>query len=160
MNPIPRQPDLFDEPRLDGLFQASAIVTPGEEQMLIASIDAVELSPFRFHGWLGKRLTVSYGWNYDFEDASFTPGEAIPDWLLPVRAKAAEFAGLDPVELVQSLLIRYDRVPGLAGTETGRCTGMSSASRSVLRQRCGSGAASPVASIGHRFFSHPDRSIT
>ena len=69
MNLKPGQPDLFDKARLDGLFQASGIVTPTEEQMLIASIDAVELSPFRFHGWLGKRLTASYGWSYDFDDA-------------------------------------------------------------------------------------------
>jgi alkylated DNA repair dioxygenase AlkB len=113
MNLIPGQPDLFDEPRLAGMSQASAIVTTGEEQMLIASIDAAELSPFRFHGWLGKRLTASYGWTYDFEDASFTPAAAIPDWLLPLRATAAQFAGLDPDELVQSLLIRYDPGAGI-----------------------------------------------
>jgi hypothetical protein len=51
MNPIPGQPDLFGEPRLDGLFQANAIVTPDEEQMLIASIDAVKLSPLPL-SWL------------------------------------------------------------------------------------------------------------
>jgi DNA oxidative demethylase len=113
MSPIPGQPDLFDEPCLAGLFQRSAIVTPGEEQMLIESIDAAELSPFRFHGWLGKRLTASYGWSYDFDDASFTPAEAIPDWLLPLRAKAAEFACLEPDELVQALLIRYDPGAGI-----------------------------------------------
>ena len=112
MNLKPGQPDLFDEPRLAGLSQVSAIVTPGEEQMLIASIDAAELSPFRFHGWLGKRLTASYGWSYDFDDAKLAPAEAIPDWLLPLRAKAAEFAQLDPDELVQALLIRYDSGAG------------------------------------------------
>ena len=95
------------------MFQAGEFVTPGEEQILIASIDAAELSPFRFHGWLGKRLTSSYGWNYDFEDASFTSAEAIPDWLLPFRAKAAEFACLDPDELAQALLIRYDPGAGI-----------------------------------------------
>ena len=113
MTPIAGQPDLFDAPRLAGLHQAGAFVTPGEEQMLIASIDAAELSPFRFHGWLGKRLTASYGWSYDFDDASFTPAEAIPDWLLPLRAKAAAFACLKPDELVQALLIRYDPGAGI-----------------------------------------------
>ena len=72
------QPDLFDGPSLAGLSQAEAIVTPREEQSLIASIDAAELSPFRFHQWLGKRLTASYGWRYDFDDASLTPTEPIP----------------------------------------------------------------------------------
>ena len=113
MNRIPGQPDLFDEPRLAGLHQADAFVTPDEEQMLIASIDAAELSPFRFHSWLGKRLTASYGWRYDFDDASFAPAEAIPDWLLPLRAKAAGFACLEPGELVQALLIRYDPGAGI-----------------------------------------------
>jgi alkylated DNA repair dioxygenase AlkB len=113
MTLIPAQADLFGEPRLAGLSQADAIVTAGEEQRLIASIDAAELTPFRFHGWLGKRLTASYGWRYDFDDASFAPAEAIPDWLLPLRAKAARFACLQPGELVQALLIRYDPGAGI-----------------------------------------------
>jgi alkylated DNA repair dioxygenase AlkB len=113
MNLIAAQPDLFGEPGVAGLSQAGAIVTPGEEQMLITSIDATQLSPFRFHGWLGKRLTASYGWRYDFDDASFAPAEAIPDWLLPLRAKAARFACLKPGEFVQALLIRYDPGAGI-----------------------------------------------
>ena len=113
MSLIASQPDLFDEPRPAGLSQAPAFVTPGEEQTLIASIDAAELSPFRFHGWLGKRLTVSYGWHYDFDDASFVPAEPIPDWLLPLRGRAALFARLKPGALVQALLIRYDAGAGI-----------------------------------------------
>jgi len=113
MDLIPNQPDLFDEPRPAGLSQARAFVTPGEEQTLIASIDAAELSPFRFHGWLGKRLTASYGWHYDFDDASFVPAEPIPDWLLPLRGRAARFARLQPGALVQALLIRYDPGAGI-----------------------------------------------
>jgi DNA oxidative demethylase len=113
MSLIAAQPDLFSEPGLAGLSQAGAFVTPGEEQMLITSINAAELSPFRFHGWLGKRLTASYGWRYDFDDASFAPAEAIPDCLLPLRAKAARFACLQPGEFVQALLIRYDPGAGI-----------------------------------------------
>jgi hypothetical protein len=62
MNLTAAQPDLFGETGLVGLSQAGAFVTPTEEQMLTASIDATELTPFRYHGWLGKRLTASYGW--------------------------------------------------------------------------------------------------
>lgn len=67
MNLIAVQPDLFGGPRLAGLSQAGAIVTPSEQRQVIETIDAAELSPFRFHGWLGKRLNISYGWRYDFE---------------------------------------------------------------------------------------------
>lgn len=113
MTLIATQPDLFVEPGLPGLSQAGAIVAPDEEQELVAAIDASPLSPFRFHQWLGKRLTATYGWSYDFDDGSFTPADPIPDWLLPVRAKAARFAGLPPDEFAQALLIRYDPGAGI-----------------------------------------------
>jgi DNA oxidative demethylase len=107
------QSDLFEEPRLAGLTQAEGIVTPTEERALIASIDEAKLSPFRFHGWLGKRMTASFGWNYDFETKRFAPTEPIPDWLFEVRERAAGFACLQPDELVQALLIRYDPGAGI-----------------------------------------------
>ena len=91
--------DLFNTPVLPGLALASDIVTETEEQALIAAIDATDLSPFRFHGWTGKRLTVSYGWTYDFDTGRFQRGEAIPDWLLPFRDRAAHFAGCRPTTL-------------------------------------------------------------
>ena len=107
------QTDLFERSGLAGLTKAEAVVTPREEQTLIASIDAVALSPFRFHGWLGKRLTASYGWRYDYDDASFAPTDPIPDWLLRLRARAARFALLQPDDLVQAMLIRYDPGAGI-----------------------------------------------
>jgi hypothetical protein len=70
MSLLALQHDLFAAPRLAGLSQAAAIVTPEEERVLIAAIDAADLAPFRFHGWEGKRLTAAYGWRYDFDDAS------------------------------------------------------------------------------------------
>ena len=71
---------LFDRPGLAGLALAEAIVTPSEERALIASIDGVELSPFRFQGWLGKRLTASYGWRYNFDTGSFGPADSASIW--------------------------------------------------------------------------------
>jgi DNA oxidative demethylase len=107
------QADLFAPPDLPGLRQAEGILAPAEEATLIAAIDQVELTPFRFHGWLGKRLTRSFGWRYDFDDARLSPAEPIPDWLLPLRERAARFAGLAPDDLVQALLIRYDPGAGI-----------------------------------------------
>ena len=107
------QSDLFEATRLPGLAQAEGIVTRNEERTLIALIDATKLSPFRFHGWLGKRMTVSFGWNYDFETKRFAPTEPIPDWLLAVRERAARFACLEPDDLVQALLIKYDPGAGI-----------------------------------------------
>ena len=108
-----RQHDLFAQPRLPGLYLFENSVSPADEQALTAAIDAVELSPFRFQGWLGKRLTAAYGWSYDFDTGRFAPAGAIPDWLLPLRQTAARLTGLPVDDLVQALLIRYDPGAGI-----------------------------------------------
>lgn len=107
------QSDLFEETIPPGLAYAPEILSAEEERALVAAIDAVDLSPFRFHGWLGKRLTASFGWRYDFDDASFRPTAPIPDFLLPVRARAAAFARLPEEALVQALVTRYDPGAGI-----------------------------------------------
>jgi len=107
------QLDLFDIPRLPGLRQADDIVSPVEEDALSASIDAAGLSPFRFQGWLGKRLTASFGWRYDYGIAKFETAAPIPDWLLPLRDRAARFVGLKPDEFMQALVTRYDPGAGI-----------------------------------------------
>lgn len=106
-------PDLFETPQIPGLSYREEIVSRDEELRLIAGIDATALEPFRFQGWLGKRLTSSFGWRYDFDDARFGPTDPMPDWLLPALARAAAFAGLEPASLAQALLIRYDPGAGI-----------------------------------------------
>ncbi|MFA6113263.1 MAG: alpha-ketoglutarate-dependent dioxygenase AlkB [Sphingomonas sp.] len=109
------QIDLFGAPPglPDGVDYAADIVTPAEERALVAQLDEIEVTPFRFQGWLGKRLTASFGWRYDFDDASFGPTEPIPDFLVPLRDRAAGFAGLSAKDLVQALIVRYDPGAGI-----------------------------------------------
>ncbi|HEY1796107.1 MAG TPA: alpha-ketoglutarate-dependent dioxygenase AlkB [Stellaceae bacterium] len=113
MSLLAQQGDLFAAPALPGLAQADAVVAPAEERELIAAIVAAPLAPFRYHGWEGHRLTVSYGWRYDYGEASFVPADPIPEWLLWLRERAAILAGLEPDALVQTLLIRYDPGAGI-----------------------------------------------
>jgi len=105
--------DLFAAPLLPGLSSLADLVSEAEALALVGQIDATSLSPFRFQGWTGKRLTHSFGWHYDFETQQVGRADPIPDWLLPVRARMARFAGLDPNELIQALLIRYDPGAGI-----------------------------------------------
>ena len=98
----------FADPLIAGLELREDFVSEADERRLIGRMDELGLSPFRFQGWTGKRLTRSFGWRYDFDDASFTETEPIPDWLRPVREKAAAFAGLQPDEFAHALVIRYD----------------------------------------------------
>ena len=107
------QADLFGRPVLPDLRQREAFITDQEECALIGRIDDMDLSPFRFQQWTGKRLTRSYGWSYDSQTGIFAPADPIPQWLLPLKGRAARFAGLDPADLVQALLIRYDIGAGI-----------------------------------------------
>jgi alkylated DNA repair dioxygenase AlkB len=105
--------DLFGVPGVPGFTAVEDAIGPAEEAELIARIDREPLSPFRFQGWLGKRLTRSFGWAYDFDNGGFRETDPIPDWLAPVRAKAARLAGLAPDAFVHALLIRYDPGAGI-----------------------------------------------
>lgn len=107
------QADLFATQILPGLRLSDDFITAQEEAALIARIDEANLSPFRFQQWTGKRLTHSYGWSYDFQTGTFAAADPIPRWLKPVKAQAARFAGLDPAELEQALVIRYDPGAGI-----------------------------------------------
>jgi alkylated DNA repair dioxygenase AlkB len=107
------QAQLFAEPLIDGLAYRENFISPAEHEDLVARLDAIDVTPFRFHGWLGNRKTKTFGWRYDFDDASFTPAEPIPDWLLPLRDKAATLASVDPDEFAHVLLARYDPGAGI-----------------------------------------------
>jgi len=131
--------DLFGAPPIAGLEYQPQFIDPLEEQKLLAHLSAEELAPFRFQGWTGKRLTRTYGWRYDFDDRSFAPAEPIPDWLRPVRAKAAVLANLAADEFVHALLVRYDPGAGI-GWHRDRpvfedVAGVSLGSPAVLRFR-------------------------
>jgi len=105
--------DLFGETVIAGFEYRPEFITRAEERDLAGRLGEEELSPFKFQGWTGKRLTRTYGWRYDFDDRSFAPSEPIPAWLEPLRAKAAAFAGIDPEECVHVLLVRYDPGAGI-----------------------------------------------
>ena len=104
---------LFDAPLIAGLRYAEQLIGEAEEERLIERLIASDLSPFRFHGWLGNRKTKSFGWRYDFDDASFAPTDPIPEWLSPLRETAAAFAGVQPEDFVHVLLARYDPGAGI-----------------------------------------------
>src|SRR5689334_11710042 len=99
---------LFDTPLIAGLRYAENVLGDAEEKELIERLGALQLAPFRFHGWLGNRRTQSFGWRYDFDDASFQRAEPIPDWLQALRERAAAFGGVEAEDFVHVLLARYD----------------------------------------------------
>ncbi|MET3858735.1 alpha-ketoglutarate-dependent dioxygenase AlkB [Rhizobium sp. OAE497] len=75
---------------------------------LLAWIPKLPFKAFDFHGYEGKRRTVSFGWKYDFALGSLRKADDIPDILFPLRDIAADFAGLTPERFQQALVSEYD----------------------------------------------------
>ena len=97
----------------EGLAYAPDFLGEAEETALVAELDALAFKPFEFHGFLGKRQTISFGWSYKFDGSGLGTAPPIPAWLHPVRARAAAFAGLAPGALEHALLIKYEEGAGL-----------------------------------------------
>jgi alkylated DNA repair dioxygenase AlkB len=96
----------------DGFQYRTDLISPAEEATLIADFQALPFREFEFHGFFGKRRTVSYGLHYDFADGQVHRTEAIPDFLSRLRERAAAFARLAPSALEHALVTEYK--PGAA----------------------------------------------
>ena len=56
------------------------MISAPEEKALVEQLGGLDLSPFRFHGWLGNRRTKSFGWRYDFDEPA-SCRQRSPEWL-------------------------------------------------------------------------------
>lgn len=102
-----------ERPYPDGLAYQPDLISAGEEAGLVGRIRELAFAPFEFHGFEGKRRTISFGLQYEFDGSGLREAEAIPDFLLPVRAEAARFAGLEPDALQHVLVIEYSPGSGI-----------------------------------------------
>ena len=109
------QSDLFglDPPLPEGLVYRADFLSRDEERTLAERLRELPFKPFEFQGFLGKRQTVSFGWSYRFDGSGLAPAEPIPDWLLPLRERAAALAGIKAEAIEHALLIEYGEGAGL-----------------------------------------------
>lgn len=96
----------------EGFRYHTEVVSPAEEQELVEHFRALPLKEFEFHGYVAKRRVLSYGWRYDFADRELRKTDDIPAFLLPLRGRAADFAGTTADELPHALITEYS--PGAA----------------------------------------------
>jgi alkylated DNA repair dioxygenase AlkB len=102
------QLSLFAGPEApEGLRYVPDFVSREEESALAERIAALAFRPFEFHGFTGNRRTVSFGLHYAFDGSGLREAEPIPDWLHPLRERAAALAALDAGEFVHALVIEY-----------------------------------------------------
>src|SRR5256885_14856119 len=91
---------------------APDLISVEKEQSLLQELAALPFREFEFHGFLGKRRVISFGWHYDFNGGGLKKAGDLPGFLLPMRERAARFADPPSSALVHALLIEYG--PGAA----------------------------------------------
>jgi alkylated DNA repair dioxygenase AlkB len=91
----------------EGFSYQPELIDRDEERELIRHIRDLPFKPFDFHGHLANRQVVGFGLRYDYERRQVLEAPRIPDFLLPLRAKVAEFAGVAASEFAQVLINEY-----------------------------------------------------
>jgi alkylated DNA repair dioxygenase AlkB len=108
-------PDLFGSAALlpAGLAYAAEFITADEERRLVAEFQALPFHPFEFHGYLGKRRVVSFGWRYDYGERAVGSAAPLPDFLFGLRERAAAFAGIPAEAFAQAMVTEYGPGAGI-----------------------------------------------
>ena len=109
------QRELFQEKQgglPEGFRYKPELISQEEEAQLIDRIERLEFAPFEFHGFMGKRRVVSFGWRYDFNHGGLKRTEDIPEFLGALREAAARFLGYPDSALQQVLVTEYSSGSG------------------------------------------------
>ena len=103
------QDDLFGAPRLspEGFRYRPDLLTAEEEEDLVRRLADLPFEAFDFHGHLANRRVVGFGLRYNYERRAVVEAPPIPDFLEPLKARVAAFAGRPPDAFVQALINEY-----------------------------------------------------
>jgi alkylated DNA repair dioxygenase AlkB len=124
----------------EGMRYRSQLIAAAEEEILIARVRDLPFKEFEFHGFKGRRRTVSFGWQYEFSGRGrLRKANDIPQFFLPLRAIAAEFARIEPDSLQHVLVVEYRAGAGIGWHRDkpvfGEVIGISLLAPCVLRFR-------------------------
>jgi DNA oxidative demethylase len=97
--------DLSSVPR--GFEYRPNFVPADEERALLDAIGRLEFSKVEMRGAVARRRTAHYGWTYGYERRRAQPGEPIPDFLLALRQRAADWAGVPADAFAEALITDY-----------------------------------------------------
>jgi alkylated DNA repair dioxygenase AlkB len=99
--------------RPPGFVYRPEIVSVAEEAALVAAVRGLAFSEVRMRGQVARRRTTHFGWTYGYESWRVEPGPPLPEFVLPLRVRAAELAGVEPAALVEVLVTEYPPGAGI-----------------------------------------------
>jgi DNA oxidative demethylase len=89
----------------EGLIYRPEFLAADEELTLLQIFETLPFQEIVMKGVVARRTAVRYGFGYDYDRrTATTDAPPIPEWLMPLRDRAAGLAG---AELAQALVQRY-----------------------------------------------------
>lgn len=108
------QATLFaDEGRPEGLRYQSCFIAREEEDDLVTRIREIDLQPFQFGQYEGKRRVAWFGWQYDYSDRRLKRADEIPGWLMPLTTRLEDLDQLERGDIKQVLVTEYEAGAGI-----------------------------------------------
>jgi alkylated DNA repair dioxygenase AlkB len=107
------QLSLFAPSAPEGLQYSVEFLTRSEERTLLEHLSQLELQPFQFGAYEGKRRVVSFGLGYDFSRQRLEAAPAPPSWLAAYieRLESSPFARR--AKIAQVLITYYEPGAGI-----------------------------------------------
>ena len=99
---MPASRSLFERESPPGFHYREDFLTDADERLLLDGIASVAFSDFEMRGVVAKRRVAFFGRSYAQDVVP-----PIPEFLLPLRAAVAVWAGLDPSAFVMALVNEY-----------------------------------------------------
>ncbi len=90
-----------------GFVYRADFIAVAEERALLDEIVAMPFGDVTMRGVTAKRRVRQFGWKYSFESFRVTPGSEMPEFLIPLRDRAASLAGVDATALSEALITEY-----------------------------------------------------
>ncbi len=90
-----------------GLVYMPQFLDADEERETLSGIAALELREATYKQYTARRRVASFGAGYDFDANELTPAPAMAPFLLPLREKAARWAGLPAADFGYALVAEY-----------------------------------------------------
>jgi alkylated DNA repair dioxygenase AlkB len=91
----------------EGFVYRPEFLSVPEEAELLATITTLTFGAFEFQGYTAKRRVVEYGWEYDFSSRKAAEANPVPEYLVPLRDRVAQFADVPAQELVEAIVTEY-----------------------------------------------------
>jgi alkylated DNA repair dioxygenase AlkB len=73
----------------------------------VTSVQDLEFSSVEMHGQVARRRVSHFGWRYGYSTTQIAPAAALPEFLLPLRGRAAALTGVEPEALVEVIVTQY-----------------------------------------------------